>query len=264
MTSSSPATTCPACGTPATGKFCSNCGNALGAQQCRYCQAELSPGARFCHRCGQPAVAGTAVRQSSTDRVPWFIAGGLIVVLLGAIIYKVSSGNGPTPAGAPDMANPGASVTVGPNTSGLGRAPDISNMTPREQFDRLFNRIMTAASQGDSATVVNFTPMGIGAYQRLDTVDIDARYHAAVLYTQVGDFAPALALADTILTTHPGHLFGYVIRGTVAELSGDTAALAAARREFLAHYDSEIESGLPEYNEHRPVLDDFRRRAEEK
>lgn len=264
MTSSSPATTCPACGTPASGKFCSNCGNPLGAQNCRYCQAELSPGARFCHRCGQPTQRGATAPAAERDRLPWFIAGGVIVLLLGAIVFKVTSGNGPTPAGAPDMANPGASETAVPSSFGSGPAPDISNMSPREQFDRLFNRIMTAASEGDTATVVNFTPMGIGAYQRLDTVDNDARYHAAVLYTQVGDFAPAQALADTILANHPGHLFGYVIRGTIAEAQGDSAALAKARREFLAHYDAEIKSGLPEYNEHRPVLDDFRRRAEEK
>ena len=42
-------------------------------------------------------------------------------------------------------------------------------MTPRERFDRLFNRIMQAAERGDSAQVERFTPMALGAYHQLDT-----------------------------------------------------------------------------------------------
>ena len=62
-------------------------------------------------------------------------------------------------------------------------------MSPRERFDRLYNRIMTAAENGDEGTVTNFTPMALSAYSMLDTVDADARYHAALIKLHTGDIA---------------------------------------------------------------------------
>jgi hypothetical protein len=135
-------------------------------------------------------------------------------------------------------------------------------MSPRERFDRLFNRVMQAAEGGDSAEVERFTPMALGAYQQLETRDVDARYHAAVLRMQIGDFSQALALADTILKESPGHLFGYVIQGTTARFQNDSAAWARADRDFLVHYQPETAAKRVEYLEHKPVLDEFRREAE--
>lgn len=155
------------------------------------------------------------------------------------------------------MANTGADSRNRPAS-----APDISSMTPRERFDRLFNRIMQASARGDSLEVLRFTPMAIAAYQQLDTIDIDARYHAAVLHLGVGDFAPAYALADTIITESPHHLFGYMIRGTAAGLQGNSSAEASAERDFLAFYRAEMAAGRPEYGEHRPAIDEFRERSE--
>jgi hypothetical protein len=177
--------------------------------------------------------------------------------LVGGIVYKVSS-SAHQPV-APDMANTGAG---GGDRPGAGPAPDISALSPQERFDRLFNRIMQAAERGDSVEVERFTPMALGAYQQLDSRDADARYHAAVLHLQVGDFAPARALADSILAESPGHLFGYLIRGTVARLQNDSAARARAERDFLAHYPAETAAKRAEYLEHQPVLDEFKERSE--
>ena len=176
------------------------------------------------------------------------------MLLVGGIAYKVSSGS-PDPA-SPDMANAGSSAGV------TGPAPDISGMTPRERFDRLFNRIMQATERGDSAEIERFTPMALGAYQQLDVRDADARYHAAVLHLQVGSFAPAQALADTILAESPGHLFGYVIRGEAAKLRNDPRLRAQAERSFLTNYRSAIQSNRVEYLDHKPVLDEFKKEAE--
>jgi hypothetical protein len=154
------------------------------------------------------------------------------------------------------MANAGSS-------SGMtGPAPDISGMTPRERFDRLFNRIMQASERGDSAEIERFTPMALGVYQQLERRDADARYHASVLHLQVGGIAAALALADTLLAESPGHLFGYLVRGEAARLRNDSAASAQARRDFMEHYDSEIRAARVEYLDHKPVLDEFRTEAE--
>jgi hypothetical protein len=160
------------------------------------------------------------------------------------------------------MANTGAGGPGGGPGGATGPAPDISAMTPRERFDRLFNRIMQAAERGDSVEVQRFTPMALGAYQQLESPDADARYHAAVIHLGVGDVAPALALADTILRESPGHLFGYVIRGTAARFQQNRAAQTRADRDFLAHYNTEMGSKRVEYLEHRPALEEFRSEAE--
>jgi hypothetical protein len=135
-------------------------------------------------------------------------------------------------------------------------------MSPRDRFDRLFNRIMQAAQRGDSTEVQRFTPMALGAYQQLDSVDIDARYHAAVVHLGVGDIAPALALADTILRESPGHLFAYLIRGTAARFQNNPPAQARAERDFLRHYGAETAAKRVEYLEHKPALEEFKTQAE--
>jgi hypothetical protein len=257
---------CPACGAPATGNFCSSCGAGLAPRACAHCRAQLSPGARFCHRCGQPAPGAAPGPPAAVarERVAWRVAGAVCLLLVGAIVLKVTRG-APAPV-APDMANAGASSgeASGPPGASVsaGAAPDISQMSPRERFDRLFNRIMQAAEQGDSAQVERFTPMALGAYAQLDSVDIDARYHAAVLRIQSGDPAGAVALADTIQAESPRHLFVYLIRGAAAEARGDTAARARAARDFLANYAAEMQANRPEYLEHRPALEEFKHQAE--
>ena len=139
--------------------------------------------------------------------------------------------------------------------------PDISSMSPRERFNRLYNRVMQAAQSGDEATVARFTPMALMAFAQLDTVDADARYHAALLQVHTGDVAASRALADTILIEHPGHLFGYMIQGTVARFRKDDKALRQAYSGFQRHYDQEMEARRPEYQDHRRSLDDFHKEA---
>jgi hypothetical protein len=187
------------------------------------------------------------------ERTPWIIAGvalaGLLAVLL-VMIYRDSESVIPEPAVASAPAGPVGEVP-----------PDISNMSPRERFNRLYNRIMTAAQAGDEATAQSFMPMALRAYEQLDTVDADARYHAALLKAHTGDVEASRALGDTILTQHPGHLFGYVVRGTVARFQKDQEALDAAYVGFLKRYDEEIKANRQEYGEHRTSLEEFRKAA---
>jgi hypothetical protein len=176
-----------------------------------------------------------------------------------AIVWRVERGTA-APV-VPDMANPGAAAPFASGRS-AGPAPDISAMSPRERFDRLFNRIMSAAERGDSGTVATFTPMALGAYSQLDTADIDARYHAALLLLQAGGVPAALALADTIEAAQPGHLFGYLIRGSAADLAQNDTMRRQAYRDFLAHVGAEENANRPEYREHQPAIDAFRKQAE--
>ena len=245
---------CPACGVAsAGGNFCNACGNPLGPRSCRNCAAPLSPTAQFCHKCGE-AVAGAIPRRS--EKLAWIVAGIASLALIGAIIWFVARG-APEPV-TPDMANPGS--TVGPEP---GRAPDISNLTPQERFDRLFDRVTRAASAGDTAQVAQFTPMALGAYAQLDSFSNDARFHAAMLRFNVGDFTGSLALADTIAASVPGHLFASMIRGNVATAQNNQAALRQSYRDFLASYDREMAANRVEYLDHKPVVDEFRTVAQQ-
>ncbi|HEV8613750.1 MAG TPA: hypothetical protein VGQ73_09565 [Gemmatimonadales bacterium] len=151
-----------------------------------------------------------------------------------------------------------ASAAAAPAPRSETALPDLSTMTPRERFDRLYNRVMSAAESGDTATVSRFGPMVVAAYGQLDTVDADVRYHAAVLQLHVqGNTAAALRLADSILMATPGHLFGFLIRGTAAQLSGNAALLKRARADFLKAWDREMKATRPEYRDHQLMLDQF-------
>lgn len=244
------ATTCAACGAAGTGRFCSTCGAPRGGMACPSCGGPVSANARFCPSCGKGINAGA---RRDADRTPWIIAGGALVGLLVVLLVMVTR-NSPPPAAA---ASPAAAV----GDDGAGAPPDISNMSPRERFDRLYNKVMRAAQSGDEATVSRFSPMALMAYAQLDTLDADARYHAALLQVHAGDVAGPTALADTILKQVPGHLFGYIIRGTVARWQKDDKALARAYAGFLEHYDAELKAGRVEYEEHKTSLDEFHQAA---
>jgi len=185
----------------------------------------------------------------------WFASGGAAVLVLGGLVFWLVRGPAAPAAGSAPIAPFAAGTAAG------GPAPDITNLSPRERFDRLFDRVMRAAESGDEATVTTFSPMAISAYHMLDTMDIDARYDAALIMLHAGDIVGATALADTILKEAPGHLFGYVLRGTVARFQKDQAVLDRSYRDFLAHYDAELEAKRPEYELHRRALEDFRRAA---
>lgn len=131
-------------------------------------------------------------------------------------------------------------------------------MTPRERFDRLYNRVMEASESGDAASVTRFTPMALAAYGMLEQVDADARYHAAMIHLHTGDPTGAAALADSILAENPAHLLGLVIRGTVARFQRDAAGEAAAHKAFATGYQAEVAAGRPEYREHQRMIDRFR------
>lgn len=193
------------------------------------------------------------------DRLPWIVAGACAVGLVGLVLFKVMR-DAPAPV-VPEMGNVGSPGAAFGSTP----APDISRMTPRERFDRLFDRLMRAGAEGDSVTIVNFSPMALGAYAQLDSaeIDADARFHAALVSIQIGDFAGALALADTMEQRDLTHLFVPVLRGTVAGLTGDTTARNRQFAVFLRHYDAETaRKDRPEYLDHPQLMTEFKKEAE--
>ena len=219
--------TCAACGAPGSGNFCSSCGASRGGVR------EVAP-----------------VR----DRTPWIVAGVSAAGMLGLLLFTLARQSPVQPVAA--SAAMGGPVAAGESP------PDLSAMSPRERFNRLYNRVMRAAQAGDEATVSRFTPMALAAYEMLDSLDADARYHAALIRAHTGDVEAARALGDSILARTPGHLLGYVVLGTAARWRKDDKALQQAYRAFLAKYDAEMKAKRPEYSEHRFSIDEFRRAAQ--
>ncbi len=217
----------------------------------------MPAGARFCANCGSSA-AKRSETIGGNERLLWFLAGGGVVAVVGGLALYATRGQPVAPGAVPAAAE--APFAAGGDGAG-GTPPDISNMSPRERFDRLFNRIMRAAEQGDETTVTTFAPMAISAYGMLDSVDADARYHAALIYLHTGNVDGAKALADTILKKQPSHLFGYVIRGTIARFNKDDALLKKSYTDFLSHYDAETKANRPEYAEHPRALEEFLKAA---
>lgn len=220
---------CPACGAPRHGAFCARCGAALGG-------SAISRG-------GTPGGNPVAVRVAG-------VCVGILAIVAGWVLLD--------PPRVP------ISPAVRPAVAETSDAspPDLSTMSPRERFDRLYNRVMRAAEQGDTATVTRFSPMAFLAYEQLDTVDADARYHAAVLRLHVqGDTAAALRLADTIQMSTPRHLFAFLLRGTAARLTEDARLLGRAESDFLAAWETEMRAGRPEYRDHQAMLEQFRDKA---
>src|SRR5574338_463092 len=181
---------------------------------CPACHAPLTPGARYCHRCGR------AVGNAS-ERVIWITAWSVVFLFIAFIAWWVHSrSNGPT---GPDMANAGNANPAEAAGRPAGSPPDISQMTPRERFLRLSDRVMSAQEQGDTATAQRFAPMAISAYGMLDATDIDARYHAGALYILQAAYPQALALADTIQAEAKNNLMADLLRIEVAQRRKDGA-----------------------------------------
>jgi len=235
---------CPACGTPGTGKFCSNCAAPLAGATCASCAAPLTPGAKFCHRCGSPAGANApSESRTSSSALPWSVAGIALLALIALVASQRFSGSG---------ADAGATAEGGAPPAGerTGQAPDISNLSPAEAAVRLYNRVMGQHERGRADSVQLFAPMAITAYQQLGPLDLDQRYDMGRIAAISGDEALARAEADTILAKHPNHLLGLILAANAAHLRKDSAGERAYRDKFIAAVPAERAKQLPEYITH--------------
>ena len=157
---------------------------------------------------------------------------------------------------APQNALPQAGLddrgtTEGSSADGIVRAPDISQMSPEERADRLFNRVMLLDSQGKSDSVLFFAPMAIESYRMLSPLNIDQRYDLGRIAEVSGALPLAKAQADTILLQNPTHLLGLVLATRVAILDKRVSDAAAYSSKLRAVYSSESAKKLPEYDRHK-------------
>jgi hypothetical protein len=251
--------TCPSCGAAAQGRFCASCGTALAGAACANCAAPLTPGSRFCHRCGTPAGASaTPAARGFGAALPWGVAA---LALCCVIALVVGQRFGARPSGTTDVldgANGQGSTPISAEGAPAGpmpRAPDISQMTPAQRAERLYDRIMTEHEAGNDETVKTFMPMALAAYEMLAPLNLDQRYDLGRLGEVGGDDALARAQADTILAARPTHLLALALAARMARKAGDLTRARQFDARLLAAEPKERTAGLPEYLLHKVDID---------
>jgi hypothetical protein len=209
---------------------------------CLACGTETPADARYCPHCGKSLTAGTGRAQA----LPWILAGASIAALAAVLLVRLSTQPAPAEPPAP-MAG--------------GQAPDISNMSPRERADRLFNRVMSAAERADTGEVKFFVPMALQSYTLIGPLDLDAHYHIGVIHLVNRNYSAALAQADSITRGAPRHLLATILRIEIASQRHDTGAQQRGYRDFLSAYDGEMAIDRTEYTHHRSILEHMRDEA---
>jgi len=247
-------TTCPSCAAPATGRFCANCGAPLAGALCASCRASLTPGAKFCHRCG--AAAGAAATPPAdhggfSTALPWTVAGIALLALI-ALVAGQRFGRHPAPVEAAGEAS--AVPPDDANDAQVVRAPDISALSPRERADRLYDRIMRLDSEGKKDSAAFFAQMGISAYLMLPSQNADSRYDMGRIAEVAGAAPVAQAQADTILAQDSTHLLGLILAISTARDAGDKATALRLQRRLVAAEASELAKKRPEYQRHQTEI----------
>lgn len=251
---------CPNCGVESAGAFCAECGTPLEGAKCRECGNAFSPGAKFCTSCGTPTRGQYAARASNSA---WYAVGAAALILIGVLAWPAISGNknrAPDDGRVPIAQMPGG-VPAGEGAGG-GPTMDQLSGTPREQADRLFNRIMTEQQGGDTARAKFFTPMTIQAYGMVPNLDDDGLYHLSLVHDVAGDYKAARETAERILANNPHHLLALSAAANAANAAGDRAAAKRYYEKFLSVFDSESKKDLPEYQDHGRMFPQLKTEAE--
>jgi tetratricopeptide (TPR) repeat protein len=251
---------CPNCGAQSDGAFCSECGAPLKGAKCRECNASLSAGARFCNNCGT-ATGRVAARGEPQNKLPWIMAGASLLLLIGVFAWPALKKDGNTNQSDGRVPLGQMSGTGAPD-AGAGGAPGPLTGTPREQADRLFNRVMAEREGGDTAQAKFFVPMAVQAYDMAGAKDNDALYHVSLLQNVAGDFKASRDAAEKILATDANHLLALSAAASAARRAGDNSAARNYYQKFLQNYETESKSTKQEYLDHGKMLPDLKTEAE--
>jgi hypothetical protein len=236
----------------------------LGGRFCNKCGAKLAAGTAYCNQCGAKAPGGGRVPTGSPSRgaalaetfgggnAPWWIAGVAMFGLILVVGWSMVRPQGPAAPGG--MSGGG----VDPNRPGT---TDISQMSPRDAADRLFDRVMRTISAGDTAGALGFQPMAVQAYELVGDLDLDGMFHLALLQ-QLTDPAATLATAKRMLEAEPDHILGLGMAGEAAVAMGEQATAREYFEHLLRVYDTQFARNLVEYDAHRNLMTQFKAAAE--
>ncbi len=249
---------------------------------CAACGAQLSSGARFCHRCGQTVgdavvsagapAPGAVPAQAPNQTLPWAVAAIALLALIALVAGQrfgkrpsteptVATGSqGTGPFVAPAAAN---GPDGGPDAAAERpvRAPDISAMSPDERALRLFNRVVSLAEQGKRDSVQFFAPMALMSFQSLPAPTVLQRFELGRIAELAEVKEIATAQADTILAGSATHLLGLSLASTAAGMRKAFSAQADFDRRLIAANTAERAKNLPEYQVTQIDLDSALARA---
>ena len=209
---------------------------------CSECGTQYLPDALFCHSCGLSIEGHTGDAPSSRSLSPtlrWGLPAAAILALVVLSFFRIGSR-------VPASASEGAV----PLSSGAMTVPDISSMSPEVRANRLFNRVISLATEGKRDSAAFFAPMAMTAIEAMGPLTAHSRYDLGLVALVSGDVRKAAALSDAILEERPTHLLGLTLAARVADARGDAAAGRAARQKLAAAEKAERASALPEYTDH--------------
>jgi len=235
---------CPRCNEPATGQFCANCGAALKGATCPDCGGALTPGAHFCHHCGT-ALKGAA--RSTPSRVPWIVTGVALVAVIALVLVQASRS---AVDGGPAEGNTGAA-----GAPLAGGPVAIGSMSPQEQANRLFNRVMSYASEGKSDSAAIFAPMALQAFDMIAPLDVHGRYDVGLVAIVAGQTGRAKAQADSILRLNRNDLLGLTLAMRVAEAAKNASAASEYAKRLISAEPAERKTAREEYGFHGTDID---------
>ena len=185
----------------------------------------------------------------ATNAIPWIVASIALVSLIALVAAQRFNATGET------QPLPRTTLGEAPADQPMSRAPDISQLTPRERADRLFDRIMGLHERGRTDSVKFFAQMASPAYQMVQPLDLDARYDMGRIAEVAGLTDFARAQADTILRAEPNHLLGLVLAIRAARLAGNESAAGAFERRLITAEPAERRRDRAEYTRHRADID---------
>lgn len=196
--------------------------------------------------------------------MPWAVAA---IALLALVALVVGQRFGTRPTGTSDVLDganaqgatvitaPGAGESGGSPGGAMPRAPDISQLTPDQRAERLYDRIMAEAEAGKTESVRTFVPMALAAYEMIGPLTLDQRYDLGRIGEVSGNAALARAQADTILRERPTHLLGLILGAKAARMAGSEPQARQLDARLLAAEPRERTTGLGEYLLHKNDID---------
>lgn len=265
---------CPRCGEEGEGSYCAICGAPLAEEEpggCPSCGAAVRDADLYCAECGEPVKERPD--RSLAARLPWILSGLALLAFAVAIGLFVRSQASPRTGDQPPTggvvsgggarmqgADPGAAAGETGAAGGMPSAEELSDLSPRQAGDRLFNRAMRLRAEGDTAgRAPFFARMGIRAYRQVpaEGAGPDLRFHVGLLELVREEPAAARAQADSILAAEPGHLLGLYLAVRAAEAAGDEGRARGWRDSLRSAADRADLDGRPEYRAHRALLEEL-------